>query len=240
VGFALGASVAAHAVAATLAGVLLPAMLAHESGESLIEVDLARLDPAVPADPPPALPLPVPVPAPVPERPAPRIRSAASARPPAGTTATTVATPAPAASEAPASPTADAARLVFSAGTLRTQAAVEASVGRETLAEGTGPGGGADEVFGERDLTTKARVLLQPEPAYPAEARRAEIEADVPVEILLDRDGHVLQARSLSHQGYGLDEAATRAIRTWTFSPALRAGRPVRVRMTWTVRFRLR
>ena len=52
--------------------------------------------------------------------------------------------------------------------------------------------------------------------------------------------GRVLEARSLSHHGYGLDEAAERAIRTWQFSPALRDGHPVRVRMRWTVQFRLR
>ena len=47
-------------------------------------------------------------------------------------------------------------------------------------------------------------------------------------------------ARALTHVGYGLDEAALRAIRAYRFSPARRAGRPVPVRMRWSVQFRLR
>jgi len=40
--------------------------------------------------------------------------------------------------------------------------------------------------------------------------------------------------------GYGLDEAALTAIRAYRFSPAVRAGRAVPVRMRWVVQFRLR
>ena len=71
-------------------------------------------------------------------------------------------------------------------------------------------------------------------------ARQAEIESDFPVEIVVDSDGSVAAARAVNRVGYGLDEAALRAIREYRFSPALRAGRPVRVRMRWTVQFRLR
>jgi len=34
-----------------------------------------------------------------------------------------------------------------------------------------------------------------------------------------------------------LDEAAVRAVRQWTYRPALLNGRPVRVRLTVTVKF---
>jgi outer membrane biosynthesis protein TonB len=47
-------------------------------------------------------------------------------------------------------------------------------------------------------------------------------------------------ARAGIRAGYGLDDAAARAIRDYRFSPAIRAGRPVAVRMRWTVQFRLR
>jgi periplasmic protein TonB len=76
-------------------------------------------------------------------------------------------------------------------------------------------------------------------PVYPPEAVRDGVEADVPVELLLDRSGAVTEARSLSHVGHGLDEAALRAVRTYRFTRGLRRGRPVRVRMKWTVVFRL-
>ena len=95
-------------------------------------------------------------------------------------------------------------------------------------------------MLSEKDVNVPARLTSSSRVAYPPEARRAEIEVDVPVQIVVDASGRVLEARSLSHPGYGLDEAAAQAIRTWRFSPAQRAGRPVRVRMRWTVQFRLR
>jgi protein TonB len=95
-------------------------------------------------------------------------------------------------------------------------------------------------VLSEKDVSVPARPLVHPEPAYPEEALRAEVESDVVVQIVVDTVGRVVEAHSLSHRGYGLDEAAERAIRTWHFSPALRDGRPVRVRTRWTVQFRIR
>ena len=49
-----------------------------------------------------------------------------------------------------------------------------------------------------------------------------------------------MSARAVVRAGYGLDDAAVRAIRDYRFSPAIRAGSPVAVRMRWTVQFRLR
>ena len=114
-------------------------------------------------------------------------------------------------------------------------------MGASPLATGSGDGASAvGDVLTEKDVSVSARPVLSSEPPYPSDARRADIEADVPVQILVDTGGRVLEARSLSHHGYGLEEAAVQAIRTWRFSPALRGGHPVRVRMRWTVQFRLR
>ena len=99
---------------------------------------------------------------------------------------------------------------------------------------------GASDAVGERDVNVPARLLSSSPLVYPPVARQAEIESDFPVEIVVDADGRVAAARAVSRVGYGLDEAALRAIRGYRFSPALRAGRPVRVRMKWTVQFRLR
>ena len=63
---------------------------------------------------------------------------------------------------------------------------------------------------------------------------------DVPVDIVVDASGRVVSARAVIRTGYGLDDSAVRAIRDYRFSPALRAGLPVAVRMRWTVQFRLR
>lgn len=99
------------------------------------------------------------------------------------------------------------------------------------------------QTFAETDVQrigVPARLVASAPAAYPAAARAAGVEADVPVEIVVDAAGHVVDARPLAETGYGLDLAAVRAVRAYRFSPALREGRPVRVRMHWTVQFRLR
>jgi protein TonB len=130
------------------------------------------------------------------------------------------------------------ARFALSAGTVATRA------GATSAAAASGPPGSAAEggtdAVSERDVNVPARLLSSSPLVYPPVARKAEIESDFPVEIVVDADGRVAAARAVNRVGYGLDEAALRAIREYRFSPALRAGRPVRVRMRWTVQFRLR
>jgi protein TonB len=65
------------------------------------------------------------------------------------------------------------------------------------------------------------------------------VEADLPLEIVVGTDGRVGSARPLAHAGYGLDEAALRALLHYRFSPAMRGGRAVPGRMRWVVQFRL-
>jgi TonB family protein len=88
-------------------------------------------------------------------------------------------------------------------------------------------------------VSVPARLLSSGPLPYPAAARQAEIEVDLPLELVVDGAGRVTAARGLTRVGYGLDEAALAAIRSYRFSPALRDGRPVPVRMRWTVQFRL-
>jgi TonB family protein len=101
---------------------------------------------------------------------------------------------------------------------------------------------GADSIGAvpESKVSVPARLIANAAVAYPPAARQAEIEADVPVEIVVDEHGHVVDSRSIKSSGYGLDDAAARSIRAYHFSAALKDGRPVRVRMRWVVQFRLR
>lgn len=92
----------------------------------------------------------------------------------------------------------------------------------------------------ESDVSSRATLLAGGAPPYPADAREAGIEADVPLEIVVDAAGHVTAARALDHVGYGLDEAALGAVRRYRFTPAQRGGRAVAVRMRWVVEFRLK
>jgi periplasmic protein TonB len=93
--------------------------------------------------------------------------------------------------------------------------------------------------FTESAVDVKARLSSSVPVIYPEAARAAEAEADVRLELVVDADGRVVTARSLAEHGLGLDEAACRAVRAYRFTPARRAGRPVGVRMEWTVAFRL-
>ena len=77
-------------------------------------------------------------------------------------------------------------------------------------------------------------------PTYTAAALSAGVEADVPLEIVVSEAGTVQSARGVEHVGYGLDEAALQAVRSYRFTPALRGGKPVPVRMRWLMRFQLR
>jgi protein TonB len=64
-------------------------------------------------------------------------------------------------------------------------------------------------------------------PKYTMEARQAEIEGVVRVEVTVDESGHVIRARVLSGLGYGLDDSAIQAAKQMTFTPATQCGKPV-------------
>ena len=97
----------------------------------------------------------------------------------------------------------------------------------------------ADGPMSEAAISTPARLLASVVPAYPPEARANEVEADVALEVVLDASGAVTSARIARRAGYGFDDAALSAIRRYRFFPALKDGRPVGVRMRWSVSFRL-
>jgi protein TonB len=94
--------------------------------------------------------------------------------------------------------------------------------------------------LGEHEVSVGAKLLSGAPPPYPASAEAAGIEASVPVELVIDDQGSVRSAVATSHVGYGLDEAALAAVRTYRFAPARRDGRVVAVRMRWIVHFELR
>jgi protein TonB len=95
------------------------------------------------------------------------------------------------------------------------------------------------EAVPEEGVSTPARLARGGAPVYPQLAREKGVEADVPLEIVISPAGVVESARALSHPGYGLEQAALEGVRSYRFSPAIQRGRPVRVRMRWTVEFRL-
>ena len=85
----------------------------------------------------------------------------------------------------------------------------------------------------------KAKAISMPHPAYTDEAREAQIEGKVRVELTLDESGKVTKATVVESLGHGLDEAAVAAVREATFSPATQCGKPVASTFTVAVRFAL-
>ena len=135
-------------------------------------------------------------------------------------------------SPAPAMP-----RFVIALGP-RTPSADRAS---DATASAQAPGKSAiAEPAPESAVDLPAKLLSGSSPSYTREAEAAGIEADVPLEIVVDGTGSVLSARALAHIGYGLEEAAVRSIRSYRFSPARRGTKSLAVRMHWLMRFQLR
>lgn len=81
-------------------------------------------------------------------------------------------------------------------------------------------------------------ALVHPAPAYTADAIQAGIEGTVTVRAEFDIDGHIEVLEVVEGLGYGLDEAALAALKTWSFRPAYRSGRRVAVVANVDVEFR--
>lgn len=75
---------------------------------------------------------------------------------------------------------------------------------------------------------------------YPPEAKAHKIEGKVVMELLIDADGKVRQAKIISGPGYGLEEAALAAITRFKFRPAEVDGKPVAVKIPFTYNFLLK
>jgi TonB family protein len=76
-------------------------------------------------------------------------------------------------------------------------------------------------------------------PAYPESAKAAGMQGIVIMEIRVDSDGSVVDAKVLRPIGEPLDSAAMDAVLQWRFMPTLLNGSPVEILMTVTINFRL-
>ncbi|NMB75212.1 MAG: energy transducer TonB [Myxococcales bacterium] len=98
--------------------------------------------------------------------------------------------------------------------------------------------------FDVAELTRAPRPLSQPPPErlralYPEAARKANLEGNVSLRLLISAQGQVVEARLARGAGNGFDEVALRLAREIRFAPGERGGRPVEVWIPWTFRFRL-
>lgn len=79
----------------------------------------------------------------------------------------------------------------------------------------------------------------QPELRYPQQARRQRIEGKVIIDADIDERGELIRTIVIKNAGFGFEEAAIEMLEASEFSPAIIDGRPVAVRMRFTIEFRL-
>lgn len=85
-----------------------------------------------------------------------------------------------------------------------------------------------------------ARILSNPKPAYPRQARRRGLEGRVLLEVEVQADGRPGRIDIVASSGHSiLDQAALEGLRQWRFQPARRGGRSVDATLRVPVSFRL-
>jgi TonB family protein len=81
--------------------------------------------------------------------------------------------------------------------------------------------------FGPHDQDP--RVISQPAPEYPYQAKRADIEGAVLVEFIVNVQGQVINPIVVGSTDPVFEKAAIEAVKEWKFAAALHEGQPVSV-----------
>jgi periplasmic protein TonB len=101
---------------------------------------------------------------------------------------------------------------------------------------GGGYGGGLMSVGGG---VSAPQVVHSVQPEFTEEARRANYEGTVSIQLIVDSQGMPQDIRVTRHLGMGLDQKAIDAVRQYRFRPAIYQGHPVSVQMVIEVDFHL-
>lgn len=81
---------------------------------------------------------------------------------------------------------------------------------------------------------------IQSKIKYPEMAKKAGVEGRVIVQFVVDEEGNVQDPQVVRGLGAGLDEEAVRAVRMAKFKPGQQRGKPVKVKMSLPITFRLK
>src|SRR5882724_11879376 len=118
----------------------------------------------------------------------------------------------------------------------------------QTAPQGAVPGGDSGALIKPAEPPkdqSKKPVIVFPElthfehAAYPPDAEKAGLQADVLLKLTIDRDGNVTKVVVTEPAGNGFDEAAQAAALKFTFTPATRDGVPVPVVIPYRYSFTL-
>jgi len=90
------------------------------------------------------------------------------------------------------------------------------------------------------DYDTGPKLLFKPSPRYSQEALQYNIKGNVRLSVVFSRDGRIDDVKVVSGLGHGLDEAAIDAVKQFKFTPAMRSGQAVSVKMEIVISFNLR
>ncbi len=111
---------------------------------------------------------------------------------------------------------------------------------------GSPPPGGVTEAASEDGEVLKVGgdvkepvQLTRVQPTYPEEARQNRVQGHVILEAVIDVKGIVTKVEAVKSPDPMLTEAAIEAVKRWTYKPATKHGKPVMVRLTVTVAFKL-
>ncbi|MCL2178793.1 MAG: TonB family protein, partial [Cystobacterineae bacterium] len=120
-----------------------------------------------------------------------------------------------------------------------------APVGNTSYGSMRGPATNPEEVKPYRADTYALPSEVDEEPSvlsefklpYPEEARKAGVEGTVRLRLWVDAQGKVNRVKVLRGVGYGLDEAAQKAIAQFKFKPAKKGGKPVPINISFDFHF---
>ncbi len=86
---------------------------------------------------------------------------------------------------------------------------------------------------------TAPKILHFENAPYPPEAEKQALEANVLLQLDIDKDGKVTRVVVIEPAGHGFDEAATEAAKKFLFQPARRGTTPIPVRISYRYSFTL-
>jgi protein TonB len=107
---------------------------------------------------------------------------------------------------------------------------------------GVGPGGGGGYGGGLMSVgggVSAPQLVHSVDPDFTDDARRANYQGTVSIELIVDSSGSPQDIRIVHHLGMGLDQKAIEAVRQYKFRPAMYQGHPVSVQMVINVDFHL-
>jgi periplasmic protein TonB len=101
---------------------------------------------------------------------------------------------------------------------------------------GFGKGG---QIFDPSMLDQQPVPTYQPHPLYPYDMKKQGISGQVVVEFILNAEGNVQSAFSVSSTQHEFEASAIQAVSKWRFKPGRRGGRAVNTRMQVPIVFSL-